>query len=184
MSNIDVWRNRSLLPSRFLSSPLSSNFFRRMDHLFEDLMNDLTEFGGREGALQNFEPACDLTEGDDDYQLCLDIPGLHAKDINVEVVGNTVVVSGERKIERKAEKGGTHYRERRLGAFERRVQMPDNVDADKIQAHFDAGVLMLKLPKSSQSQKKKINIIETAAHGGEVRIEAKKEAASEHKKSA
>lgn len=184
MSNIDVWRNRALAPSRLLGSPLSSNFFRRMDRLFEDFMNEFSDFGMRESSLQNFEPACDLTEGNEDFQVCLDLPGLHAKDVNVEVIGNTVTVSGDRKLERKVEKGGTHYHERRLGAFERRIQLPENIDTDKIKAHFDAGVLTLTLPKSGPSQRKKINIIEAASHATEVKIEGKKEAASEHKKSA
>lgn len=182
MSNIDVWRNRSVLPSRFLSSPLSSNFFRRMDRIFEDFMNEFSDLGAREGSLQTYEPACDLSEGDDDYRVSVDLPGLRAKDINVEIIGNTVTVSGERKIERKAEKGATQYHERRWGAFERHIQMPENINADKIQAHFDSGVLTLTLPKSGQTQKKKINIIESA-HGGDIKIESKKET-SEHKKSA
>lgn len=184
MSNIDVWRNRSLIPSRFLNSPLSSNFFRRMDRLIEDFMNEFSDIGAREGVLQTFEPPCDLMETDDNYNICIDLPGMHAKDVNVEVMGNTVSVWGERKFERKTEKGGTQYHERRLGAFERRIQLPENVNAEKIQANFDAGVLTLTLPKVGHAQKKKINIIESASHAGEVKIESKKESASEHKKSA
>jgi HSP20 family protein len=184
MSNIDVWRNRSLIPSRFLGSPLSPNFFRRMDRLIEDFMTEFSDSGSRESSLQNYEPPCDLSETDEEYHLCLDLPGLHAKDINVEVVGNTVIVSGERKMERKSEKAGTHYHERRLGAFERRLQMPENINHEKIVANFDSGVLTLKLPKAGLSQKKKINVIESASHAGEVKIEGKKESTAEHKKSA
>lgn len=184
MSNIDVWRNRSLVPSRFFASPLSSSFFRRMDRLLEDVMNEFSDIGVREGALQSFEPPCDLMENDDNYSLCIDLPGMHAKDVNVEVMGNTIVVSGERKFERKTEKGGTHYHERRLGAFERRIQMPESISPDKIVANFDAGVLTLTLPKTGHAQKKKINVIESSAHASEVKIEGKKESTTEHKKSA
>ncbi len=184
MSNIDVWRNRALVPSRILTSPLSSNFFRRMDRLIEDFMNEFSDIGAREGVLQTFEPPCDLMESDDHYHVCIDLPGLHAKDVNVEVMGNTVSVWGERKSERKTEKGGTQYHERRLGAFERRIQLPENVNVEKIQANFDAGVLTLTLPKVELAQKKKINIIESSSHGSEVKIEGKKESGSEHKKSA
>lgn len=183
MSNIEIWRNRSLAPSRLLSSPLSSSFFRRMDRLFEDFMNEFSDFGAREGVLQTFEPPCDMIESEDDYRLCVDLPGMHAKDVNVEVVGNNVTISGERKIERKGEKGGTQYHERRIGAFERRIQMPENVNLDKIQANFDSGVLTLTLPKSGQAHKKKINVIESASHAAEIKIEGKKET-GEHKKSA
>lgn len=184
MTNLEVWRNRSLAPSRFLTSPLSSNFFRRMDRLIEDFMNEFSDIGAREGASQTFEPPCDLMESDDNYQLCIDLPGLHARDVNVEVIGNTVNVWGERKTERKMEKGGTQYHERRLGAFERRLQLPENVNADKIQAHFESGVLTVTLPKAGHSQKKKINVIESAPQSAEIKIEGKKESSSEHKKSA
>lgn len=183
MSNIDVWKNRSLVPSRFLATPLSSGFFRRMDRLLEDFMNEFSEFGVRDGAMQSYEPPCDLTEGDNEYHICVDLPGMHAKDVNVEVSGNTIIISGERKSERKGERAGTQYHERRIGSFERRISLPEHVNSEKIQANFEAGVLTLNLPKSGQAQKKKINIVESA-HAGEIKIEGKKEAAGEHKKSA
>jgi HSP20 family protein len=184
MSNIEIWRNRSLVPSRLLGSPLSSNFFRRMDRLIEEFMNEFSDIGAREGATQSFEPPCDLMESDDKYQLCIDLPGMHSRDVNVEVTGNVVTVWGERKTERKMEKGGTQYHERRLGSFERRLQLPENVNPEKIQAHFDAGVLTVTLPKAGLAQKKKINIIESGAQSAELKIEGKKEGVSEHKKSA
>ncbi|NBX17669.1 MAG: Hsp20/alpha crystallin family protein [Proteobacteria bacterium] len=184
MNNIDLWRNRSLVPARLLGAPLSSNFFRRMDRLIEDFMNEFSDIGAREGSAQSFEPPCDLMESDDKYQLCIDLPGMHARDVNVEVIGNSVTVWGERKTERKTEKGGTQYHERRLGAFERRVQLPENVNAEKIQAHFDAGVLTVMLPKAGHAQKKKINVIESGSQTTEIKIEGKKEGTAEHKKSA
>lgn len=179
-SNIDLWRNRGLVPSKLWNAPMSSSFFRRMDRVFEELMSEISDFGMRETALQGYEPACDLIERDNDYMVCFDLPGLHAKDINLEIVGNTLVVSGERKFERKEEKGGTHYHERRVGAFERRLSLPESVNLDKINANFDAGVLTLTVPKSGQSQRKKINVHETTGTSGDIKIEGK----TEHKKSA
>ncbi|MEY2987610.1 MAG: hypothetical protein RJB13_1131 [Pseudomonadota bacterium] len=179
-SNLEPWRNRALLPSKLWNSSFSSNFFRRMDRLFEDVMSEFSEFSLRDQSLHEYEPACDLIERENDIQFCLDLPGMHAKDINVELTGNVLVVSGERKLERKEDKVNSHYHERRLGAFERRFSLPENVNAEKIQAHFDSGVLTLTLPKTAQSQRKKINIIEAAAKPGEVKIEGK----SEHKKTA
>ncbi|NBO37837.1 Hsp20/alpha crystallin family protein [bacterium] len=181
MSNIDVWRNRSLSPSRLWNAPITTNFFRRMDRLFEDFMNEFTsDVGLRETALHGYEPACDIVERDNDFLICLDLPGMHAKDINVELKGNTLVVSGERKSERKEEKGGTHYHERRVGAFERHLPLPENMNLDKVQANFDSGVLSLTIAKSGQPQRRKINILESGTSSGEVKVEGK----SEHKKSA
>ena len=179
-SNLEPWRNRSLLPSKLWNAPFSSNLFRRMDRLFEDSMSEFSEFSLRDQSLHQYEPSCDLIEGENDIQFCLDLPGMHAKDINVELMGNVLVVSGERKLERKEDKGTAHYHERRVGAFERRFTLPENVNAEKIQANFDSGVLSLKLPKTSQSHRKKINILEAGTKPGEVKIEGK----SEHKKTA
>lgn len=179
-SNLEPWRNRSLLPSKLWNAPFSSNLFRRMDRLFEDFMNEFSEFSLREPSLHHYEPACDLIEDENDIQFCLDLPGMHAKDINVELLGNVLVVSGERKLERKEEKGASQYHERRVGAFERRFSLPENVNLDKIQANFESGVLTLKLPKTGHSQRKKINILEAGSKAGEVKIEGK----SEHKKTA
>jgi len=179
-SNIDLWRNRGVVPSKFWNAPLSSNFFRRMDRLFEDVMNEFSDFGTRESALQGYEPACDLIERDNEFMLYIDLPGMHSKDVNLEIVGNTLVISGERKFERKEEKAGTHYHRRRIGAFERRINLPENISPEKIQANFDSGVLTLTLPKTGQSQRHKINIHENQSASGEVKIEGK----TEHKRSA
>ena len=179
-SNIELWKNRGLTPSRIWSTPFSSSFFRRMDRLFEDFMNEFSDMGSRETALQGYEPACDLIERDNDFLVSVDLPGMHAKDINLEIIGNNLVVSGERKFERKEEKGSTQYHERRIGAFERRIALPENINTEKIHANFDAGVLTLSVPKTGPSQRKKINILESAGSAGEVKIESK----SEHKKTA
>lgn len=179
-SNIELWKNRNLVPSRIWGSPFSSSFFRRMDRLFEDLMNDFSELGTRETALHGYEPACDLVERDNDFLVCIDLPGMRAKDVNLEIVGNQLVLSGERKFERREEKSGSQYHERRIGAFERRIVLPENINSENIHANFDAGVLTLTLPKTGPSQRKKINILESAGSAGEIKIESK----SEHKKTA
>lgn len=179
-SSLEPWKNRSLLPSKLWNAPFSSSLFRRMDRLFEDFMNEFSDFSLRDSSLHQYEPPCDLIERDQDIQFCLDLPGMHAKDINVEITGNTLVISGERKLERHEDKGGAHYHERRVGAFERRFTLPENVSPEKIQAQFDSGVLTLTLPKTGQSQRKKINILEGSGRSSEVKIEGK----SEHKKTA
>lgn len=179
-SNIELWKNRNLVPSRIWGTPFSSGFFRRMDRLFEDFMTEFSDMGTRETALQGYEPACDLVERDNDFLVCVDLPGMHAKEINLEIVGNNLVLSGERKFERKVEKVGTQYHERRIGAFERHIALPENINPEKIHANFDAGVLTLTVPKTGPSQRKKINILESAHAAGEIKIEGK----SEHKKTA
>jgi HSP20 family protein len=105
-----------------------------------------------------FVPAADLIEGDNAYEIRLDIPGFEAKDIDVQVHGNSVTLSGQRK-EEKEEKGKTYHRlERRSGSFSRTITLPCKVAEDEVAAEYIQGVLTVKLPKCEEAQSKKINV--------------------------
>lgn len=103
-------------------------------------------------------PPLDLSETDDAVQVRLDLPGLEAKDIDVQVRDNQLIVTGERKEERE-EKGATFHRvERREGKFSRAVLLPCSVNEGKVDAQFRNGVLTIKLPKNEQAKAKRIEI--------------------------
>jgi HSP20 family protein len=105
-----------------------------------------------------FGPSTDLIEEDNRFQLKMDIPGVEAKDINVQVQGNTVTVSGERS-EEKEEKGQTFHRlERRSGSFSRTLTLPCEVSPDEAAAEYTQGVLTLTLPKCEKSKAAKIEV--------------------------
>ena len=108
-----------------------------------------TEAGG-------WSPLVDIEEQDDAYVLEAELPGVKREDVNIEVVGNELQITGE--IKEKERKGALRRRTRRTGRFEYRVRLPNQVDASKVDADLDQGVLTLRVPKSERSKRQKVQI--------------------------
>jgi HSP20 family protein len=98
----------------------------------------------------------DIEEQDDAYVLEAELPGVKREDVNIEVVGNELSITGE--IREKEHKGALRRRTRRTGHFEYRVRLPEQVDASNIEASLDQGVLTIHVPKSERAQRQKIEI--------------------------
>src|SRR5262245_19692294 len=106
-----------------------------------------------------WSPAADIWEDDEKIVVSLDVPGMTQKDISIEVNNGVLTVCGERKFERKDEKGGRfHHRESHYGAFERAFYLPDTVEAEKIDATYANGVLTLTLPKAEKAKPRQISV--------------------------
>jgi len=101
-------------------------------------------------------PALDIVDRKKAIEIKADLPGMDENDINVEVSQNMLTISGEKNEEREeGEKEGNYYlSERRYGAFKRSLSIPDGIDANKVDASFDKGVLKITLPKTPESQAK------------------------------
>jgi len=136
---------------RFANNPIREVFglSHRLNRIFDDWMG-LTPFQG--GNL----PACDLEETDSHYLVCLDVPGMSKDDINVEISGNQLRISGERKSESGGKRKG--YFERSYGSFERSLTLPSDVSGDNIEANYRSGVLELAIPKKEAAKSKKIAV--------------------------
>jgi HSP20 family protein len=103
-------------------------------------------------------PAVDVSEDDKAFKIAAELPGLDEKNIEVSVIGDTLVLKGE-KTQEKEEKGKNWLvSERSYGSFQRRFELPDDVDRDHIDAAFAKGVLTLTLPKTTEAQKKQKKI--------------------------
>ena len=103
-----------------------------------------------------WSPPVDIEETDDAYVIEAELPGVKDKDVNVELIGNELSVNGE--IEEQQRKGTLRRQTRRRGRFEYRVRLPEQVDADKIDANLDHGVLAVRVPKSQRAQRRKIAV--------------------------
>ncbi len=123
---------------------------RRMNRLFERLMPN----GDGEFSALNFMPSAEMEERPDEIHLKIEIPGLEAKDLDVEVTEEAVVIRGERKSETKTEEKGIVRSEFRYGKFERTIPLPARVQNDKVKAEYKNGILNLTLPKSEKDKKK------------------------------
>jgi HSP20 family protein len=124
---------------------------------FDEMVKHLSDWDGK-WPTSGFTPSCDLSETPDAYQVCLDVPGIKPDDIAVQVTGNSVRISGERK-EEKEEKDRTYHRiERRSGSFCQALQLPGDVKEENIQAEFHDGVLTVTLPKSEATKTRTVKV--------------------------
>jgi HSP20 family protein len=106
-------------------------------------------------------PAIDLKEDDNEFLLTGEFPGLTDKDVRVEVEGNVLTLKGEKKSEReeKQEKNGHwHLIERTYGSFQRSFSLPASVEAARIDAKFENGVLTVHMPKRKEATARQIPI--------------------------
>ena len=105
-------------------------------------------------------PTVDVSETDKAYEITAELPGMDEKNVEVKLANGSLTIKGEKQDEKEEKKKDYHMRERSYGSFERSFQVPDGVDADKIEANFKKGVLTVILPKSAEAQKaeKKITV--------------------------
>jgi HSP20 family protein len=105
-------------------------------------------------------PPVDLVERNGGYELQAELPGLSEDQIEVKLANGIVTIKGEKSSERIEDEDDYHLSERSFGSFQRSFRVPANVDTDKIEAHFDKGVLKVSLPKSAAAvqQARKIDV--------------------------
>lgn len=109
-------------------------------------------------AESGFHPRVEVTENDDHVNLKAELPGLEKDAIKVMVEKGVLTISGERKSEKKEDHKGYHWSEISHGSFSRSFTLPDNVEADKIEADYKNGILDIKLPKVEQAKPKEIEV--------------------------
>jgi len=103
-------------------------------------------------------PSIEVVEREDKFLVKVELPGVKEEDINISIAGNTLTVEGEKGTESEVEKKGYYYTESSYGSFSRSMTIPSTIDANKIEANCDKGVLEITLPKTPEVKPKKINI--------------------------
>lgn len=142
---------------RSIASRLRDNPLEAMREEIEDLA---TRFWGEGDVwpMRRISPRLDLSETDRDLEIRMNVPGVKPSEIDVQVSGNLLTISGEHKEERE-EKGRTYHRvERSSGSFSRSIQLPCAIKEDKIEAECQEGVLTVTLPKTEEAQARRIKV--------------------------
>ena len=121
-----------------------------VDRMFENFLDTAPVYGA--GRLMR--PAYDIEETETHFVLSFDLPGMKQEDISIEVKDKVLSISGERK----REETSVRRSERFYGRFERQFALPDNLNADAVEAHYEHGVLKIALPKVEEAKPKKIEI--------------------------
>ena len=128
------------------------------------LMDELMRSAGNGNRVTGFTPLVDVHETEEEYLVKVDVPGVKADDVNVEVNDNVLSISGSRAAD---ETGQAQLVERPYGSFVRTLTLPQGVDSDSIEAGYQDGVLELRIPKPAERKPKKITI----GGGGKKEIE-------------
>ena len=105
-----------------------------------------------------WKPAIELKEKDNQFQLQVVVAGIDPKDIQVEVTSDSLLVRGERKTEKKEEKGEVHKSEFQSGSLFRSIQFPKKIDTDKVKAEIKSGLLTVTAPIAEETKARKVNI--------------------------
>jgi HSP20 family protein len=119
-----------------------------------------------------FVPPVDIYEDEHNITLKLEVPGIEERDIDVRVENTTLTVHGERQIEKEEKEENFRRVERQYGSFTRTFTLPSSVDSAQVSAHYDKGVLKIKLAKKAEAKPKQIKVnvgsektFEAKAHG-------------------
>jgi HSP20 family protein len=108
--------------------------------------------------VESFTPAVNERVDEKGYYLEIDLPGVKKEDIDISVNDGVLVVSGERKLEKKEEKPNYTRIESFFGRFERAFKLPNDADLDNIEAKYEDGVLKIFIPKKQKPAGKRIEV--------------------------
>lgn len=136
-----------------------SSPFKEMERMFNDYFQQrffapawMPRFKFPE--LADVSTSVDMFEEGDNLVIKAELPGMKKEDINVDLKEDVITISGQKKSEEKTERKDFHRIERSFGSFTRRLQLPVEIKADKVEASFKDGVLEIKLPKSDAAKQK------------------------------
>lgn len=131
--------------------------------------------------VEEWMPAVEMLEKTDKFVVRADLPGMKKEDVDISVSDNNLTIKGERKTESETKEEDYYCCERSYGSFFRSISLPSNIDADKVSASLDEGVLEIKLPKTTQAKAKKVSVVAKKTMEGEKKATGKKAAEVEKK---
>ncbi len=141
------------LPNFGYSHPFSDmeRVREQMSRLFEGVS------AGRQTTAGVF-PLLNVTEDKEGYRVRAELPGIQAEELEITVTGNSLAISGERKIAEEDKNAKYHRREREAGTFRRIINLPGEIDPDKVEANCKEGILTITLPKAEKAKPRQITV--------------------------
>lgn len=144
------WRSTYRVPKRPANSWMKD--MRRMNRQLDYL------FGGTQGPIRAEYPLLNAWSGDDGLVIAAEVPGVAKDELEITVDGRTLTLSGTRLAEELPEDARQYRRERNHGEFSRTVELPFDVDVEKVEANYVGGVLEIELPRLPEEKPRKITL--------------------------
>lgn len=129
---------------------------RDMDDLFGSFFGDWPMLSTTNS--RTVWPALDVAEGENEITVKAEVPGCNVEDIDISVHGNTLTISGEKKYEDEKKEKGYYHVERSYGSFRREINLPTDIENEKIEAACKNGVLTITMPKAARAKAMKIKV--------------------------
>lgn len=129
-----------------------------INRAFDTMFGDMQSNGNGNGHSRAWTPVVDVAETPDTFMIKAELPGVTTEDIQLNMQNNVLNLYGEKRHESNKEDHNFYRVERSYGAFQRSFNFPATVDADKIQAEFQDGVLTITLPKVEEAKPREIAI--------------------------
>jgi HSP20 family protein len=149
-------RRPSTMPERWEPLGELERVTQRMRRMLDETFGGFDWPSSPLSETTGWSPLVDIEEQDDTYLIEAELPGVKREDVNIEVVGNELAITGN--IKERERKGTLRRRTRRTGHFDYHVGLPAQFDAAKIDASLDQGVLTVRVPKAERAQRRKIEI--------------------------
>lgn len=130
------------------SSSLNDFTPTSFNNLIDRFFNDTLARSG--GSAYSFVPRVDVLEDEKAFEIHLAVPGMNKEDFKIDLNDNYLTISGERKFTREKKENNFHSIETQFGTFSRSFTLPENVDANKINAKYVNGILELNIPKDEK----------------------------------
>ena len=99
-----------------------------------------------------FSPQLDVKETEKEIEVCAELPGIEAKDLDIDVTEDELTIRGEKRSERESNEKGRYWSERTYGSFERTIPLPAPVEGEKAKSDFENGILRITLPKREDAK--------------------------------
>lgn len=141
---------------------------KRLNSIFNEFAGSADDANAGDAQAVSFVPPVDVYEDEKQIMLKLEVPGVKADDLDIQLENQRLTVKGERRFEGEEKAENFHRIERRFGSFVRSFTLPQTVNTESVSATNDAGVLTIRLAKKAEAQPKQVKI----AVGGQKQVEA------------
>ncbi len=145
--------------------------FRELRQIQENMDRLWRSFGpgeGEAGNVENWAIPLDVVQQGDNVIVKASVPGVNPEDIDVSIENDVLIIKGQTKEEREHQEGNYLMRERRSGSFYRALRLPDTLDSDQAQPHYEHGVLSITFPRLESKRAKRLHI--TSGQGSQGQI--------------
>jgi HSP20 family protein len=141
---------------------------RQMQENMDRLWRSFSPGGGEAGDVENWAIPLDMVQQGDNFIVKASVPGVNPEDIDVSIENDVLAIRGQTKEEREHQEGNYLMRERRSGSFYRALRLPDTLDADQAQLHYEHGVLSITFPRIESKRARRLQITSGQGPQGQI----------------